>query len=129
MEKRVRKVELLISSLLRGGVLVSLVLIVVGTLLSFAHNPEYWSSRSALQELLGPGATFPHTLPDVLTGLQTMHGAAIATLGLLLLIATPVMRVGVSIFAFIYEHDRVYTLITSVVFTLLLFSFLLGKVE
>ena len=47
----------------------------------------------------------------------------------LLLIATPVVRVGVSIFAFIYQGDRLYTLITATVFCLLLMSFVLGKVE
>ncbi|HEX5607455.1 MAG TPA: DUF1634 domain-containing protein [Candidatus Binatia bacterium] len=39
--------------------------------------------------------------------------------GILLLIATPVARVGVSIFAFIYQRDRLYTLITATVFCLL----------
>jgi uncharacterized membrane protein len=47
----------------------------------------------------------------------------------LLLIATPVIRVGVSIFAFIYQRDRLYTLITATVFSLLLLSFVLGKAE
>jgi uncharacterized membrane protein len=48
-------------------------------------------------------------------------------LGLLMLIATPVMRVAASIFAFVYEHDYVYVTITAIVLALLLLSFVLGK--
>jgi uncharacterized membrane protein len=59
----------------------------------------------------------------------SFQGEALVTAGLLLLIATPVIRVGVSIFAFIYQHDRLYTFITATVFCLLLLSFVLGKVE
>ena len=47
--------------------------------------------------------------------------------GLLLLIATPVLRVAVSIFAFVYEKDKVFVIITSIVLGLLLLSFILGK--
>ena len=49
--------------------------------------------------------------------------------GLLLLIATPVTRVAVSIFAFVYEKDRVFVIITIIVLSLLLLSFFLGRVE
>jgi uncharacterized membrane protein len=129
MEERVRRVELLISDLLRSGVLISLTLITVGTVVSFIHHPEYLSSSTALQRLTAPGAAFPHTLFDVWSSLKDLQGQAIVTVGLLLLIATPVIRVAVSIFAFIYQHDRTYTVITLVVLCLLLLSFVLGKVE
>jgi uncharacterized membrane protein len=129
VQERVRRVESLISGLLRAGVLISLTLVIAGTLLSFARNPDYLSSRFALQRLTEPGAAFPHTLREVLAGSFDLNGQAIVTIGLLLLIATPVIRVGVSIFAFVYERDRVYAFITAVVFCLLLLSFVLGKVE
>lgn len=128
-EARVRRVELLISNLLRTGVIVSLTLIVFGTILSFVHHPTYVSSSAELQRLTKPGAAFPHTWREVASGVRELHGRAIVTIGLLLLIATPVARVAVSIFAFIYQGDRVFTLITAVVFFLLLLSFVLGKGE
>jgi len=62
-------------------------------------------------------------------GVRALRGRAIVILGLLLLIATPVVRVAVSIFAFIYQGDRIFTLITAVVLCLLLLSFVLGKAE
>ncbi len=94
-----------ISNLLRGSVVLSLVVIVIGTVVTFVDHPEFLSSPSALGLLINPGTTLPHTLDAVARGLQALQGDAIVTLGLLLLIATPVMRVGISILAFVYERD------------------------
>jgi uncharacterized membrane protein len=124
-----RKVELLISNLLRGGVIVSLFLITMGTALSFVHHPDYLSSRPALARLTHPGAAFPRTVAEVMQGVRGMRGQAIAAVGLMLLVATPVARVAVSILAFAYERDWAFVAITSVVFALLLLSFVLGRVE
>jgi len=129
VEEKVRKVELLISNLLRFGVLASLVLILGGTVLSFAHHSEYLTHGISFQHFVEPSDAVQHNLAGLATGLRAFSGTAIAVLGILLLIATPVVRVGVSIFAFIYQGDRLYTLITATVFCLLLMSFVLGKVE
>ncbi len=128
-DERVRRVEIIISNLLRGGVMSSLALVVIGTIISFVHHPEYFSSPADFQRLVEPGAAFPHSLNAVIQGVLLFQGQAIVTAGLLLLIATPVMRVAVSIFAFIYQEDRTYTYITALVLFLLLLSFFLGKVE
>ena len=124
---RVRQVEEMISNLLRTGVLVSLTLVVVGTLLSFVRHPGYTTSAVELQRLTRPGAAFPHTLPEVWQGLREFRGQAVIAVGLLVLIATPVLRVAVSILAFWHEGDRKFVAITSVVLALLLASFFLGK--
>jgi uncharacterized membrane protein len=50
-------------------------------------------------------------------------------LGLLLLIATPVMRVAVSVLIFVHQRDWTFVVITSVVLVLLVLSFVLGRVE
>ena len=128
-EERVRRVEILISQLLRLGIAASLALIAAGTFMSFLHHPDYLSSSDALLRLTKPGAAFPHTWHDVAAGLSALHGQSIVIIGLLLLIATPVIRVAVSILGFVYQGDRVFTLITTIVLCLLLLSFALGKVE
>jgi uncharacterized membrane protein len=128
-DERVRRVELVISKLLRAGVLASLTLLVVGTVISFVHHPEYFTSPADLSRLVQPGASFPHSLGDVLRGILLLRGQAIVTTGLLLLIVTPVMRVAVSILAFIYQEDRTFTSITALVLFLLLLSFFLGTAE
>jgi len=51
-------------------------------------------------------------------------GRGLIQFGLLLLIATPVARVTFSIFAFLYERDWTYVLITTIVLALLLYSLL-----
>jgi uncharacterized membrane protein len=124
-----RAIELLISNLLRFGVITSLLVVVAGTIVSFMHHPDYFSQAPALERAVAPGAAFPHSIAAVWRGLHEDSGQAIVVAGLLLLIATPVMRVAVSIFAFGFEHDRRYVVITSIVLALLILSFVLGKVE
>ena len=125
----VRQVEILISNLLRVGVVVSLFVVVAGVVLTFVHHPEYLHSREDVGGLLAGNAEFPHTMREVGAGVLVLHGRSVVILGLLLLIATPVMRVGVSVFVFLYERDRVFAAVTMVVFLLLLLSFVLGRVE
>jgi uncharacterized membrane protein len=43
------------------------------------------------------------------------------------LIATPVLRVAISVLAFVYQRDRTFVVITTVVLALLLTSFVLGR--
>ena len=124
----VRRAELLLSNVLRGGVLTSLGVILAGTLVTFIRHPEYVSSLQELARLTQPGAAFPNTLRDVVAGLAELRGQAIVVLGLLILIATPVARVAVSILLFLEERDRTYAAITAIVFLLLILSFVVGTV-
>ena len=126
---RVGRVELFISGLLRTGVAASLAVIVFGTVISFVHHPTYLHSATELQRLASPGAAFPHTLYEIGQGLLAWRGQAFVATGLMLLIATPILRVAVSVFVFLYQRDRIFVAITAIVLTLLLLSFALGKVE
>jgi len=126
-EERVRKVELAISNLLRIGVGTSLLIVLAGTVVTFVHHPHYLTSRRDLVRLTKPGAEFPHSVPPVIRGIEHSQGRALVMAGLLLLIATPVLRVAISVLAFVYQRDRTFVVITSVVLALLLASFVLGK--
>ncbi len=95
---------------------------------SFIHHRSYLTSAADMTRLASPSAAFPHTLPDVTRGLREWRGQAFVAAGLLLLIATPILRVAVSILAFLYQHDRAFVAITAAVLIILLLSFLLGKV-
>lgn len=107
-----------IGGILQGGVLVSAVVIIIGIIL-IPFRPGGLSPQRI--------ATFPHTLGEIGAGLLSLHPQAIITLGLLLLIATPVLRVAVSVIAFELEHDRKYVIITLIVLAILITSFVLGK--
>lgn len=115
----VRRAEVVISNVLRGGVLISAITITAGVLLFYIR-----SAQTAQGLLDHP---FPHTLAAVLSGLALGDPIAIIALGLLLLLATPVVRVAVSIFAFALERDWRYVAITALVLAILIASFLLGK--
>jgi len=67
---------------------------------------------------------FPFTWSQLISDLAQFSSQGIITLGLLLLIATPVLRVAVSIVTFVVEHDRTYVVITCLVLAILLFSIL-----
>jgi uncharacterized membrane protein len=115
----VRQAELLISHVLRGGVVLGAIVIGAGLV---AFYVRYGLNPSAMI-----ANVYPHSLDQVLLGLA--HGApqAIMVLGLLILLATPVVRVAVSIVAFALERDWTYVAITALVLIILLVSFLLGK--
>jgi uncharacterized membrane protein len=120
--------ELLISSLLRYGVMVSLGLVLCGMGVTFFHHPDYFSSVEALQRLTTEG-NWPHQLSDVMAGVMAARGQSIAMVGLLVMMAIPVARVALSLLIFRQQRDRVFVMVTSVVLALLVLSFLLGHAE
>ena len=125
----VHKVEVLISTILRGGVIASLLIISFGLALSLRHHPEYFNSPAMLKQITTPGRIVPHNLREVLSGVAETKGEALIAAGLLLLIATPVLRVAVSIVIFLVERDWAFVAITAFVLAMLILSFFLGKVE
>ncbi|MGZ3713851.1 MAG: DUF1634 domain-containing protein [Ktedonobacterales bacterium] len=114
----VRQAELIISGVLRGGVLLSAGLIAIGVITFYASGA--WRSPTA-------GSTYPHTFASVWQGVLHGEPLAIISLGLLVLLATPVLRVIVSIVAFLLEGDWLYAAITTVVLLILVVSFFLGR--
>jgi uncharacterized membrane protein len=116
-----------ISTVLRTGVTASLLLIAVGTLLSFVQAGGYGAGPSEVARLISPAGSFPRTGSWFIGGLVHLNGQAVIVGGLLLLVATPVLRVAVSMIAFARERDRVFCAITAIVLFLLLLSFVLGK--
>jgi uncharacterized membrane protein len=118
--------ECLISALLRGGISISLAVIVAGTTVSFIHHPDYASSAAALARLTRPGMA-PHDLREVAAGIAGFRGQALVMLGLLVLMATPVVRVAASLVVFARSRDRAFVLLTSTVLVLLLLSVALGR--
>ena len=116
----VNKTSTLIGWVLQIGVLVSALVILIGVVMLFL-SPGGLSPDKFL--------TFPHSFSAVGAGLLALRPQSVIVLGLLLLIATPVMRVAVSIVAFALEHDRGYVVITLIVLIILLCSlFLLGGI-
>jgi uncharacterized membrane protein len=118
-QERLRQAELLISYVLRGGVLLSAAIIALGTVLFYIR---YFASHGHDAQI-----TIYHTITGVLADVAHGDPVAIIALGLLVLLLTPVLRVVVSVVTFALEHDWLYTGITLLVFCILLLSFLLGR--
>ena len=106
-----------IGWILQGGVLLSTAVIVFGLLLAVLR-PRGYSLQRAL--------VFPVKLSQIGAGLLVWQPQAVIMLGLLLLIATPIVRVAASMVAFGFERDWKYVIITLTVLAILLLSLLLG---
>ena len=108
--------RIVVSWVLLIGVSISAALIGAGLLASFAVG---W--RGSL-------SGFPHadvaidSFGDLGEGLRALRPQAIAQLGLIVLVATPIIRVMTSLVAFALEGDRLYVLLTAIVLAILLAS-------
>lgn len=102
-----------LTKVLRSGVLLSATLMVLGLILAaVTGNMDYPRGNVSLAW--------------VVVSTASLNPAAIIFLGFLALIATPVIRVAVSIVSFYHIKDLTYTLITSIVLLTLIVSFLIG---
>ena len=114
---KIGDIEIIISKFLRVGVLLSAATILVGLSMFLLSGYSGY-----------PGNSYPTTPTTILSGVVLLKPYAIIMAGLLILISTPVFRVGVSIIVFFKEKDYLYVKITTAVFVILLISFMLGKV-
>ena len=113
------KMEIAISRMLRAGVSVAAVVVLVGWTFYLwqAHGvePDYRHFH---------GVPSPaDRLTPVFEGIRHLDSRSIIRLGILLLIATPIMRVAYCVYSFLTQKDKVYVLISTVVLTVLLYSF------
>jgi uncharacterized membrane protein len=127
------RMELVISYALRAGVLLSAAVILVGVL-KFALTQDTGYAR-VLPHHLGDILTFhrtsgaglfPTSLHAVVDGAMAGKSYAIICLGMLLLILTPVVRVALSVFFFLFQRDWLYVGITLFVLAVLAFSLFSG---
>ena len=66
------------------------------------------------------------TISGILHEALVLSGRGLIQLGLLILIATPIARVAFSFFAFLYQRDWLYVVVTLMVLGLLLYSLVGG---
>lgn len=111
-------VELFVGNLLRWGVvLAASVTALGGFIFLFVHGGRkadysvFHGQPDALKSVSAVARNAYHLQPE-----------ALIQLGLLLLIATPIARVALSLIAFFKQHDRMYILVTAIVLGVLLYS-------
>ena len=106
----------LVSGVLIVGVVTSAALMVLGFAVALVVG---WDGSLLGRQPTGGAAT---DFSGLLAGLFALRPLAIAQAGLVVLLATPVLRVAASVAAFTLEGDRLYALITLVVLIILLTS-------
>jgi len=116
------QIELLISGLLRVGVVLAAAVVLAGGVYYLAQSggdsPQYSVFHGE------PGRL--RSLPGIVAGAFHLRSAAVIQLGLLLLIATPVARVVFSAFAFVTRRDYLYVAITLFVLSVLVYNLVKG---
>ena len=113
------KIEHILAYILRIGVIVSAVVVLFGAVLYlFSHGkerPDYY------RFVFNP---FSVDNPmDLLRDVFALKSLEIMKLGILLLVGTPILRVIISVIAFIYEKDLMYVVFTLIVLSVLIYSF------
>ena len=110
--------EFIIGNLLRVGVTFAGSVMLLGAILFLIrHGSEFPKVYNFAFD------SFNITDPNiVIKQLFEMKSIAIMQLGILILIATPVLRVVVSVVAFLYERDYMYVIFTLIVLAVLIFS-------
>lgn len=110
--------EVVIGKIMRIGVALAAIVMLIGyILLLVKHSTGY------------PGNSFPTTLTAIIQGTIQLKPSAIMMAGIFLLILTPALRVATSIYSFFKENDRLYTIVTTIVFIILIISFILGHAD
>jgi len=119
-----KRIETWVGVMLRTGVMLAAAIVLTGGVLYLAQHggqprtdyrvfhPEPWRFAS---------------LKGAVTGIATGDPRSIIMFGLLVLIATPVARVGMCIAGFLFERDRMYVAVSSIVLAVLLYSLFLHK--
>ncbi len=117
-----KEMELSIAGMLRFGVSLSAVLVFLGGVLYLRHPrlkaPAYGRFVAESEPL--------HALASVFRGAIHLDAKSVITLGILVLIATPILRVAFCVVGFARQKDRLYVLISTSVFAILIYSLIQG---
>ena len=117
-----QQMDAIIANMLRGGVMTSAAIVLIGGVMYlFQHPglaPRYNVFHGEIARLRDP----------VRIAAAAFHGEArsIIQLGLLVLIATPILRVFLCVVGFFSQRDRLYVAVSLTVLCVLLYSVIFG---
>ncbi len=119
-----QQVDRIISDILRTGLIVASLTVLFGAIITLCsrggevmHYNHFQAEPDDLRKIPGiVRSAFAYPF----------DGAAIMQFGILLLLATPLMRVVFSIYAFARQRDKVFVCITAIVLCILVYSIIAG---
>jgi len=113
-----RRLEVVIGYTLRIGVITAAVIVLIGGVLYLIENgstaPHYHAFYAASRH--------SQNLSGIVRNIRAFNSDGIMQLGLLVLIATPIVRVLFSVVVFALERDLLYVVATLIVLGILLYS-------
>jgi uncharacterized membrane protein len=112
----------LIGQVLRFGVLISGSVAIIG---GIWYLYQQGSGTPHYTTFNGEPSGYT-SLTGIFKGLATGSASEIIQLGVVILIATPIVRIFFSLISFIIEKDRLYIIITAIVLLIILFSMFTG---
>jgi uncharacterized membrane protein len=114
--------QAVIGWILRVGVLLSMSIIFIGGLIYLYRHGQVTADYHTFKGV----PDFVHNMSGIFNGIITLRGRAIIQAGIILLIATPIIRVIFSAIGFVLEKDYLYTGITLLVLLIIFTSMLSG---
>lgn len=123
-----RDMELFLGKFLRMGVTLSCAITLIGGILYLWQQGGIMPDYTPTSEIL-PFKGVEQNLRSfsgILQGILELNGASIIQFGVLVLIATPILRVAISAIAFLIEKDYMYVVITLIVLAIIIANMLLG---
>jgi len=113
--------EIWISYVLRGGVVVAAIIILIGLVLLIIRGPA-GGGPTSLHQIVASEQQMTVRPATILRGVAAGNAVNIIQLGIFALILTPVTRVAMTVVLFALQRERVFTLVTLTVFLILLFG-------
>src|SRR5438093_11653025 len=113
-----------IGLVLRYGVIISFTIIAFGSILLFVEGQTGYSPETTAEQMFAAQNRVPIGIVPLIQGVASVKPYAIIDLGLLVLLATPIARVFISVFLFLEERRYMFVAITLTVLAILLFSIL-----
>lgn len=115
-------IQLIIGRVLRTGVWTSVAVVLLGGIIYLIHSGNDIAHYSKFTG--EPDMT--RSASGLINNIISLNGRSIIQAGLILLIATPILRVACSAMGFFLEKDHLYTGITVLVLVIILTSMLSG---
>ena|ERR1700753_1814043 len=114
--------QLLLGRVLRAGTVISISVVIIG---GICYLVRHGHSTAGYKTFAGLPNFIQH-LSGILWGIARFKGQAIIQFGIILLIATPILRVIFSAIGFILERDYLYVFISVLVLCVIFASMLSG---
>jgi uncharacterized membrane protein len=123
-EESEAQAEEIMSNVLRWGILATSLIVLIGAVIFLFREgfeiPDYSHFDGNQTEF--------NTLSVIFSEALSFHGRGIIQFGLLLLICVPIVRVAVSIYTFAMQSDITYVIVSIIVLTVLVYSFVSSNV-